>query len=133
MQNLQALPGTEGFGGFGGFTKFSSPISSQGGIGKLLEGVKGVGPEGLTGSDVGGNITLAESAGGTSASPTILAEQMSEASLSPRTITKTATESAPKSVIQAIKNRDYFEAAKLAAEKGTKALFTNPITDAQGS
>ena len=36
MQNLQALPGTEGFGGFGGFTQFSSPISSQGGLGKFF-------------------------------------------------------------------------------------------------
>ena len=109
------------FGGFGGPT--GSPVKSIGGIG----------PEGLTGSEVGGEITLAESAGGTSASPTILAEQMSEASLTPRTITETVTKSAPKSVIQAIKNQDYFEAAKLAAEKGTKALFTTPITDAQGN
>ena len=132
MQNLQALPGTEGFGGFGGFTKFSSPISSQGGIGKLLEGVKGVGPQGLTGSDVGGNITLAESAGGTSASPTILAEQMSETSLTPRTITETITESAPESVMKAIQNKDYGQAAKLAAEKGFNAIFKKPVRNDAG-
>ena len=124
----------------------SSPLGTDTGIGKILsdraaakgqalrlEGVKGIGSEGLTGSDVGGNITLAESAGGTSASPTILAEQMSEASLTPRTITETITKSDSKTVTGLLKNKKYGEAAKLAAEKGLKSIFTTPITDSDGN
>jgi len=58
-------------GGLQGFKGgFSSPIGTETGLGKFFsnrgtESVQGVG-EGLTGSDVGGNITMAESAGGTS-------------------------------------------------------------------
>jgi hypothetical protein len=76
-----------------GFTNLTSPTTGAtifGGFGQPtgspIKSIGGIGPEGLTGSEVGGEITLAESAGGTSASPTILAEQMSEASLTPRTI-----------------------------------------------
>jgi hypothetical protein len=119
-----------------GFTAgFSSPLGTDTGIGKILsdraaakgqalrlEGVQGIGSEGLTGSDVGGNITLAESAGGTSASPTILAEQMSEASLTPRTVT-TATKQTTPSITKLIKEGNYIDAAVEAGKKGTKAIF----------
>jgi len=80
-----------------GFTSgFSSPIGTDTGLGKFFSNrgtdpVSSVG-DGLTGSDVGGNITMAESAGGTSASPNILAEQMSEVSLTPQNIAEKVTQ-----------------------------------------
>jgi len=56
------------------FTSFSSPLGTQTGLGKMFEqrrvanigrDLKEIGEvQGLTGSDVGGNITMAESAGG---------------------------------------------------------------------
>jgi hypothetical protein len=80
-----------------GFTSgFSKPIGTDTGLGKFFSNrgtqpVSSVG-DGLTGSEVGGEITLAESAGGTSASPNILAEQMSEVSLTPQNIAEKVTQ-----------------------------------------
>lgn len=79
------------------FTSFSSPIGNQTGLGKFFSNrgtqpVSGVG-DGYTGSEVGGEITMADSAGGTTGgSPKILAEQMSEVSLTPENIAKTVAE-----------------------------------------
>jgi hypothetical protein len=116
-----------------GFTAgFSSPLGTDTGIGKLLNDRrqqaigKQIAEQGQLNREVAKIGQIADAGGldpGTIVDPSVISE----------TVTKTATESAPKSVIQAIKNQDYFEAAKLAAEKGTKALFTNPITDAQGN
>ena len=98
-QNLQT--GFNPFSGYdasAGLTRglLTNPVSDQGGLGEFFsnrgtKSVQGVG-EGLTGSDVGGNITMAESAGGTIASPNILAEQMSEVSLSPQKIAEKVTQ-----------------------------------------
>jgi len=81
-----------------GFTAgFSSPIGVNTGLGKFFSNrgtqpIKSIASDGFTGSDVGGNITMAQSAGGTSASPKILAEQMSELSLTPQKIAETVTQ-----------------------------------------
>ncbi len=121
---FQGNPFTSG-GAFtpSGFTAgFSSPIGTQTGIGKLFK--KSPEIEAISGSDFGQfketPFGAGDALGGemlTTGAPEIVKEGATQ------TITKAATESAPKSVIQAIKNQDYFEAAKLAAEKGTKALF----------
>ena len=156
---FQGNPFTSG-GAFtpSGFTAgFSSPLGTSTGIGKLLGGpkttVEGVGGVnysdmsqfnklGLGGSNPAGiagtrpDLTLATGDGAAmEAVFKNVTPKVSDAVTRTATdaVTKTVTESAPKSVIQAIKNQDYFEAAKLAAEKGTKALFTTPITDAQGN
>ena len=121
---FQGNPFTSG-GAFtpSGFTAgFSSPIGTQTGIGKLFK--KSPEIEAISGSDFGQfketPFGAGDALGGemlTTGAPEVVKEGATQ------TITKAATESAPKSVIQAIKNQDYFEAAKLAAEKGTKALF----------
>jgi hypothetical protein len=46
--------------------------------------------------------------------------------------TETFTESAPKSVMKAIQEKNYGEAAKLAAEKGFNAVFKKPIRNDAG-
>jgi len=128
-----------------GFTSgFSSPIGTDTGLGKFFSNrgtqpVSSVG-DGLTGSEVGGEITLAESAGGTSASPNILAEQMSEVSLTPQNIAEKVTQEtltgSPKQMtitesIQKILspnstlNERGSEALNLL-KRGTKAAFTKP-------
>ena len=74
------------------FTSFSSPIGTETGLGKFFSN-RGTQPvEGLTGSEVGGEITMADSVGGTSASPNILTEQMSEVSLTPQKLAETVTQ-----------------------------------------
>jgi len=121
---FQGNPFTSG-GAFtpSGFTAgFSSPLGTDTGIGKLLNDRrqqaigKQIAEQGQLNREVANIGQIADAGGldpGTIVDPSVISE----------TVTKTATESAPKSVIQAIKNQDYFEAAKLAAEKGTKALF----------
>ena len=132
--DFQALPGTKDFGGLGGFTEFSSPLGNQTGF-KLGQPVQEVQSVGLTGSDVGGNITMAESAGGTGASPKLLAEQMSELSLSPSgsvVLDKSiVTQNDPgflKNLFDGVSNQDYGKVAKTigdGAKKFGKAMFTN--------
>jgi len=129
-----------------GFTSgFSSPIGTDTGLGKFFSN-RGTQPvEGLTGSDVGGNITMAESAGGTGGSPKILAEQMSEVSLTPQKLAETVTQEtltgSPQQMtitesIQKILspnstlNERGAEALNLL-KRGTKAAFTK--TDAKGN
>jgi hypothetical protein len=128
-----------------GFTSgFSSPIGTDTGLGKFFSNrgtqpVSSVG-DGLTGSEVGGEITLAESAGSTGASPNILAEQMSEVSLTPQNIAEKVTQEtltgSPKQMtitesIQKILspnstlNERGSEALNLL-KRGTKAAFTKP-------
>jgi hypothetical protein len=128
-----------------GFTSgFSSPIGTDTGLGKFFSNrgtqpVSSVG-DGLTGSEVGGEITLAESAGGTSASPTILAEQASELSLTPQKIAEKVTQEtltgSPQQMtitdsIKTILSPDSTlqqkggEALNLL-KRGTKAAFTKP-------
>ena len=128
-----------------GFTSgFSSPIGTDTGLGKFFSNrgtqpVSSVG-DGLTGSEVGGEITLAESAGSTGASPNILAEQMSEVSLTPQNIAEKVTQEtltgSPKQMtitdsIKTILSPDSTlqqkggEALNLL-KRGTKAAFTKP-------
>jgi hypothetical protein len=47
-------------------------------------------------------------------------------------ISAAVTESAPESVMKAIQNKDYGQAAKLAAEKGFNAVFKKPIRNDAG-
>ena len=148
-----------GMGNFG-LSGFSSPIGTSTGFGKMFGGpkttVKGVQPLdysdmskfnelGLGGSggaaNIQGGIPSAIEASevaltGNTFQPqkfTDLVNKQALEKIDPTIVSKTVTESAPKSVIEAIRNQDYFEAAKIAAEKGAKSLFTTPITDAQGN
>jgi len=130
-----------------GFTSgFTSPLGSETGLGKFFSN-RGTQPvEGLTGSEVGGEITMADSAvTGVDGSPKILAEQMSEVSLTPQKLAEKVTEQAitgsPKQMtitesIQKILspnstlNERGSEALNLL-KRGTKAAFTK--TDAKGN
>jgi len=109
------------------FTSFSSPLGTQTGLGKMFEqrrvanigkDLKEIGEvQGLTGSDVGGNITMAESAG----SPII---EASEGAIS---VTGNTTEKIKENVFKRIMNdpsvSNIGNEALNAAKKAGKAIF----------
>jgi hypothetical protein len=130
MQNLQALPGTEGFGGFKGFTKFSSPISDQGGIGKLLNDRrqqaigKQIAEQGQLNREVANIGQIADVGGldpGTIVDPSAVSQ-----------IATGGGSEATKGVFELIKEGNYTDAAVEAGKKGLKSIFTTPITNAKG-
>ena len=114
-----------------GFTAgFSSPLGTDTGLklGRFFEKPSDV--SGISGLDEGALQKTVDKAALENLSPE---KRIAEEAATTFIENQAKANVAPKSVIQAIKNQDYFEAAKLAAEKGTKALFTTPITDAQGN
>jgi len=111
-----------------GFTAgFSSPIGTQTGIGKLFK--KSPEIEAISGSDFQ---QFKETPFG--AEDALGGEMLTTGAKegATQTIKKTAIESAPKSVVQLIKNQDYGEAAKVAAEKGFNAVFKTPVRNDAG-
>jgi len=128
MQNLQT--GLNPFAGYdpsAGITRglFTSPIDSGGGLGKFFS--KPNAPinevQGLTGSDVGGNITMAESAG----SPIIEASEvaLNVGPTSNVVPTKTTfTESIKKFIDPNVPLQEKGGEALNLLKKGSKAIFT---------
>ena len=116
-----------------GFTAgFSSPLGTDTGIGKLLNDRrqqaigKQIAEQGQLNREVA-NIGQVIDTGGLETGATIVdPSSVSEA------VATTVTESAPKSVMKAIQNKDYGQAAKLAAEKGFNAIFKTPVRDSAG-
>ena len=112
-----------------GFTAgFSSPLGTETGIGKLLDDRKrqAIGKElaekGRLNKGVADIGQIAD-AGGLETGATIV---------DPSSVSQVVTESAPESVMKAIQNKDYGQAAKLAAEKGFNAIFKTPVRDSAG-
>ena len=107
----------------------SSPLGTETGIGKLLDNRrqqligKQIAEQGQLNREVA-NIGQVIDSGGLETGATII---------DPSSVSQVVTESAPKTVTSLLKNKQYGEAAKLAAEKGLKSIFTTPITDAQGN
>ena len=111
-----------------GFTAgFSSPIGTQTGIGKLFK--KSPEIEAISGSDFE-QFKETPFGAGDALGGKMLTTGAKEGAT--QTITKAATESAPESVMKAIKNKDYGQAAKLAAEKGFNTIFKKPIRNNAG-
>ena len=133
-----------------GFTAgFSSPIGTQTGIGKLLSDraaaqgklISGQGVEPIDAAR-----TAAETAMDTrdliqagnvvpGADPGTFISPLEYKQFTPsfsEGISAAVTESAPESVMKAIQNKDYGQAAKLAAEKGFNAVFKKPIRNDAG-
>jgi len=131
---FQGNPFTSG-GAFtpSGFTGgFSSPLGTETGIGKLLNDRrqqligKQIAEQGQLNREVA-NIGQVIDTGGLETGATIVdPSSVSEA------VATTITESAPESVMKAIQNKDYGQAAKLAAEKGFNAVFKKPIRNDAG-
>ena len=116
-----------------GFTAgFSSPLGTDTGIGKLLNDRrqqaigKQIAEQGQLNREVA-NIGQVIDSGGLETGATIV-----DPSVVSETVATTVTESAPKSVVQLIKNQDYGEAAKVAAEKGFNAVFKTPVRNDAG-
>ena len=112
-----------------GFTAgFSSPLGTETGIGKLLDDRKrqAIGKElaekGQLNKGVA-DIGQVIDSKGLETGATIV---------DPSSVSQVVTESAPESVMKAIQNKDYGQAAKLAAEKGFNAIFKTPVRDSAG-
>ena len=148
---FQGNPFTSG-GAFtpSGFTAgFSSPFGTETGIGKLLSDraaakgqlIKGQGVQPInagtkaaeTAMETRDLISAGQAVPGTD--PGTFVSPLEYKQFTPsfsEGISTAVTESAPESVMKAIKNKDYGQAAKLAAEKGFNAVFKKPIRNDAG-
>ena len=148
---FQGNPFTSG-GAFtpSGFTAgFSSPFGTETGIGKLLSDraaakgqlIKGQGVQPInagtkaaeTAMETRDLISAGQAVPG--ADPGTFVSPLEYKQFTPsfsEGISTAVTESAPESVMKAIKNKDYGQAAKLAAEKGFNAVFKKPIRNDAG-
>ena len=133
-----------------GFTSgFSSPFGTETGIGKLLSDraaakgqlIKGQGVQPInagtkaaeTAMETRDLISAGQAVPG--ADPGTFVSPLEYKQFTPsfsEGISTAVTESAPESVMKAIKNKDYGQAAKLAAEKGFNAVFKKPIRNDAG-
>ena len=132
-----------------GLSGFSSPLGTKTGIGKLLSdraAAKGQLIKGQGVQPIDAGTRAAETAMETrdliqsgnvvpGADPGTFVSPLEYKQFTPsfsEGISAAVTESAPKSVMKALQEKNYGEAAKLAAEKGFNAVFKKPIRNDAG-